>query len=74
MAKKQILVLAHGAGSPMDSDWLNNITNKLELNNIEVIRFEFPYMENRRRIGKKSPPDKLSILINKFNNIVNSSY
>ena len=72
MAKKQILVLAHGAGSPMDSDWLNNITNKLELNNIEVIRFEFPYMENRRRIGKKSPPDKLSILINKFNNIVNS--
>jgi len=72
MMQKQTLVLAHGAGAPMDSDWLNNITNKLELNNIEVIRFEFPYMEKRRITGKKSPPDKLPILVDKFNNIVNS--
>ena len=72
MIQKQTLVLAHGAGASMDSDWLNNITNKLESNNIEVIRFEFPYMEKRRKIGKKSPPDKLPILVDKFNNIVNS--
>ncbi|MGB1361504.1 MAG: alpha/beta family hydrolase [Alphaproteobacteria bacterium] len=69
---KYTLILAHGAGAPMDSDWMNAITEKLETAGVKVIRFEFPYMDKRRTTGKKSPPDRLPILIDTFNEIVNA--
>ena len=65
------IILAHGAGAPMDSDWMNAITEKLESHNINVIRFEFPYMDKRRKTGKKSPPDRAPVLMESFNDIIN---
>ncbi len=50
-------VLAHGAGAPMDSDFMNQITVLLVERNITVVRFEFPYMLERRETGKKRPPN-----------------
>ena len=45
---KNILLLAHGAGAPMDSMFMNAISDGLNKNNIITIRFEFPYMEKKK--------------------------
>ena len=51
------LILAHGAGAPMDSDWMNDMAGRLAGLGINVLRFEFPYMAQRRIDGGKRPPD-----------------
>ena len=58
---KKLLILAHGAGSPMDSVFMNTIVKGIIERDILVIRFEFPYM-SKRRLGKTSFPDKVSFL------------
>ena len=55
---KNILLFAHGAGSSMDSVFMNSIVKGLNKNGIITIRFEFPYMA-KRRIGKNTFPDKI---------------
>ncbi len=50
-------ILAHGAGAPMDSDFMNQMAALLAAKNISVVRFEFPYMVERRETGKKRPPN-----------------
>ncbi|WP_347330936.1 alpha/beta family hydrolase [Marinimicrobium locisalis] len=57
------LVLAHGAGAPMDSDFMNVMATGLCERGIDLWRFEFPYMAERRRTGKKRPPDRQPILL-----------
>jgi predicted alpha/beta-hydrolase family hydrolase len=57
------LVLAHGAGAPMDSDWMTDVARRLaEVARLRVVRFEFPYMAGRRPQrgdpGRKRPPDR----------------
>lgn len=42
------LLLAHGAGAPMDSAWMNGIAALLADRNIRTARFEFAYMAARR--------------------------
>lgn len=51
------LVLAHGAGAPMDSPWMNAVAGGLGDLGIGVVRFEFPYMAARRS-GERRPPDR----------------
>jgi predicted alpha/beta-hydrolase family hydrolase len=51
------LVLAHGAGAPMDSPFLNAMAAGLAAGGLRVARFEFPYMR-RRRSGERRPPDR----------------
>ena len=67
-----ILILAHGAGSPMDSDWMNELTLLLDQKGIRVARFEFPYMARRRKEGVRSPPDPLPILLNSWRSVIES--
>ncbi len=50
------LILAHGAGAPMDSDWMNDMAGRLAGLGVNVLRFEFPYMAQRRVDGVKRPP------------------
>ena len=64
------LVLAHGAGAPMDSDWMNNLCEVLNKIGVSTIRFEFPYMEKRRKQNKKFPPNRFPILIEHWTNIL----
>lgn len=56
------LILAHGAGAPMDSDFMNAMTQHFLALNISVVRFEFPYMAQRRLDAVRRPPNKMSIL------------
>jgi hypothetical protein len=51
------LVLAHGAGAPMDSEFMNDMAAKLAARKVRVVRFEFPYMTERRATGKRRPPN-----------------
>ncbi|WP_122317944.1 alpha/beta family hydrolase [Pseudomonas cichorii] len=51
------LILAHGAGAPMDSDFMNDMAARLAAQGINVMRFEFPYMSQRRVTGGKRPPN-----------------
>lgn len=51
------LILAHGAGAPMDSEWMSNMAGRLAALGINVLRFEFPYMAQRRIDGVKRPPN-----------------
>jgi len=51
------LLLAHGAGAPMDSPFMDDIAARLAARGICVVRFEFPYMAMRREDGKRRPPN-----------------
>lgn len=56
------LLLAHGAGAPMDSDYMQRLAQAMAERGIRVLRFEFPYMAQRRRTGLKRPPDPMPVL------------
>ncbi len=58
------IVLAHGAGAPMDSDFMTVVAAGLAEQGFRVVRFEFPYMASRRQTGKKRPPDREPVLRN----------
>ncbi len=58
----QTVVLAHGAGLPMDAPFMDAFALGLSANGIRVVRFEFPYMRQRRETGKKRPPDRAALL------------
>jgi len=51
------LILAHGAGAPMDSGFMASISEQLAARGVGVLRFEFPYMAQRRLDGGKRPPN-----------------
>ena len=52
------LILAHGAGAPMDSVWMSEMAGRLAARGVSVLRFEFPYMAQRRLDGGKRPPNQ----------------
>lgn len=58
-----IVVLAHGAGAPMDSPFMTTIAEGLAVAGHRVARFEFLYMQTRRATGKRRPPDRAPLLI-----------
>lgn len=51
-------IFAHGAGAPMDSDFMQDMAERLSAMGVRVIRFEFPYMVERRENGKRRPPNR----------------
>src|SRR5690349_7651422 len=51
-----IQVLAHGAGAGMDHAFMETLATRLAEENIATLRFNFPYMEN-----KKGRPDSPAI-------------
>lgn len=60
------LLLAHGAGAPMTSPFMNEITALIATHGIGVSRFEFAYMAARRTGGKRRPPPKAEHLMAEF--------
>ena len=49
------LVLAHGAGGPMRSAFLQKMARGVAEGQTRVARFEFPYMRERRKVPDKEP-------------------
>jgi predicted alpha/beta-hydrolase family hydrolase len=60
------LLLAHGAGAPMDSPFMASMATGLAARGWQVLRFEFPYMAKRRLSGRGSAPDRLPKLQEAF--------
>jgi predicted alpha/beta-hydrolase family hydrolase len=56
------IILAHGAGAGMDTDFMNAFAEDLAGHGFRVVRFEFPYMAERRLTGKRRPPDREPVL------------
>lgn len=54
----------------MESDFLTEVSQYLSRNGLQVIRFEFPYMQQRRRDGKKRPPDRAEKLLLAFRGVI----
>ena len=67
---KTKIILAHGAGAPMDSKFMGVFAEGLGSEGICVIRFEFEYMEYFRINGKKKPPSPANTLIKEFEKIL----
>jgi uncharacterized protein len=63
------LLLAHGAGAPMDSDWMNAMAEKLSAQGIATARFEFAYMAARRS-GARKPPPRAELLLGEYRTAV----
>lgn len=45
-----LLALAHGAGAGMTHPFMENLTNELSAVAIATFRYQFPYLEQRRRV------------------------
>jgi len=60
------LLLAHGAGAPMDSEFMDYTAAGLSERGVHVARFEFPYMAQRRADQRKRPPDRQPVLLASF--------
>ncbi|OZB20554.1 MAG: alpha/beta hydrolase [Marinobacter sp. 34-60-7] len=61
-----VLILAHGAGAPMDSPFMDALATQLDDHGVACARFEFPYMQKRRDDGRKRPPDRQPVLLESF--------
>ncbi|MDH0300202.1 MULTISPECIES: alpha/beta family hydrolase [unclassified Pseudomonas] len=57
------LILAHGAGAPMDSGFMEDMAQRLAGQGVGVVRFEFPYMAERRLNGGRRPPNPQQVLL-----------
>lgn len=60
------LILAHGAGAPMDSPFMEEIAERLVVRGIALFRFEFAYMTERRDGGRKRPPEPAAALLRQW--------
>jgi predicted alpha/beta-hydrolase family hydrolase len=52
-----MLVLAHGAGAGMKHPYLERLSKELGSSGVATFRYQFPYMENKRRV-----PDSPAVL------------
>ncbi|QVM93955.1 alpha/beta hydrolase [Pseudomonas entomophila] len=63
------LILAHGAGAPMDSGFMEDMAQRLAGQGVGVVRFEFPYMAQRRVDGGRRPPNPQKVLLECWRNV-----
>lgn len=60
-----LIVLGHGAGAPLDSEYMEFFARELSSKDVRVVRFNFAYMEKGRRA-----PDKQAVLEATFGKVV----
>ena len=64
------VALAHGAGAPMDSPFMEAFAEGLAARGLRCARFEFPYMAQRREDGKKRPPNPARVLLETWRGVI----
>jgi len=65
------IIFAHGAGADMHHEFMEQITALFNKVNINVLRFNFPYMDKRIALGKRYPPDRMPKLIDCYKTVIN---
>lgn len=63
MDGRPLVLLAHGAGAPLTSPFMQAVADGLRERGLAVCRFHFPYMQEREDAGKKRPPDREPVLL-----------
>src|SRR5690349_19117937 len=61
-----VILLAHGAGAPMDSASMSSAAKALASAGLRVVRFEFGYMAQRRTSPSKPPPPRAETLKSEY--------
>ena len=64
------VVLAHGAGAPMDSAFMNQFAKALAERGLCTIRFEFAYMAGRRTGEGRKPPPRAERVMGEYRELV----
>jgi len=54
----------------MDSPFMQAIARGLVAHGVTVVRFEFPYMDQRRRTQRRSPPNRMPVLEHTFEQVL----
>ena len=62
---KHVFLLAHGAGAPMTHPWMTTVAQGLGEQGIRVVRFNFDYME-----AKRKAPDRQPVLLDTWRRVV----
>lgn len=65
------IIFAHGAGADMHHEFMEQVAALFNKANINVLRFNFPYMDKRIALGKRYPPDRMPKLIDCYKQVVN---
>lgn len=64
--KSPTILLAHGAGAAMDSSFMAALSLALVGQGIQVVRFNFKYMQRRVDENIKMPPPKIDKLLDEY--------
>lgn len=64
------VVFAHGAGAGLQSDFMQFFALALALNDIEVVRFNFPYWQQFMDTGVRRPPQRMPALCHSMATVV----
>lgn len=67
---KAFVILAHGAGADMDHEYILELVRLLNKQQLNVLRFNFPFMDKRRLDGKRRPPDRMPALIACYHSVL----
>ncbi len=67
---QRTVVLAHGAGAPMDSPFMDTVAQGMAAEGLRVVRFEFAYMAQRRVDGKRRGPDRAPKLLAAWHEVI----
>lgn len=67
---KALIIFAHGAGADMNHVYMEELTRLMLLQQLSVLRFNFPYMDKRKLDSKKRPPDRMPVLISCYQSII----
>lgn len=64
------IALAHGAGAGMEHPYMQAFAEGLAVRGLRCVRFEFPYMAQRRVDGKRRPPNRAPILLETWRAVI----
>jgi len=67
---KAFVIFAHGAGADKSHEFMDNVTNLLNAQDINVLRFNFSYMDVRLAEGNRRPPDRMPKLLECFETVI----
>ena len=65
------MIFSHGAGADMHHEFMTQVSALLNKANINVLRFNFPFMDKRIELGKRYPPDRMPKLIDCYKRVIN---
>lgn len=69
---KALVIFAHGAGADMNHQYIEELVDLMNAQQLNVLRFNFPFMDKRKIDGKRRPPDRMPALVACYQDILAS--